>query len=622
MARKKTPAKQEVQEVTKSTPAATDKKTAEQAAGSASKQLLKKTAEFYGIPEEEATLEMAFNMMYSQDIDQTAEKITKGQSRERAKQAADKIITAAKEITGKNDLTWAELSEICREKTAPLNEKLEAIRNDPTLKRSVETTTKAVNQLEIFIKSEEFKKLQRGIESIRTTIKENREYFAEIGKRAKELNDLIPFIQIVIKENYPGGITVDDVLEQCSISGEPETDIARDILDKARQRATSYDEGTQTIEAVAETIADLPRIKRDLPVYLTTFRSRPTDIFPFWDKKQASIDDRANTAFIEKFDTKLFIENYAEIVANLSVSTDKLLKYALYEFTRNNSKKTSINCSIVFDLRDFAYHQGYDVYPHDNSDREKKRANKTLDKVRDRVNKDLDILFSLSVSWKSKDNRTKDPHDFNRVRLVTERGQIKNGIVYFSFAPPFAQLLVNRNIQGQYPAKLLLMDNRKATAYKLGNKLFEHFYMDNNVIQGTNDILQVKTILPYTGLATFEEVQQKDRGHWVERIKEPLENALDELTQTELLGDWEYTKAKKEPLTDAEAAGICDDYFYFEALYIHFTPYDELDQHERIEKKKQQIEKAQKRKERRKQAAIKKNIKRKSDKERGEEGES
>ena len=290
------------------------------------------------------------------------------------------------------------------------------------------------------------------------------------------------------------------------------------------------------------------------------------------------------------------------------------------QFTKNNDflhKKGNIDCSVCFDLRDYAYLRGYDVFPHNNTDKEKRRANKKLDKVREEVNKNLDLLFSLSVSWKDKESKTsKDKHDFNRVRLLSERGQIKNNVVYFSFTPVYAAYLANRNIIGQYPAKLLGMDSRKPTPYKIAKKLFDHFFIDNNIINETNDILSIKALLPFSGLATFEEVQEKDRGHWIERIKEPLETALDELTQMEILKNWEYCHEKKKPLTDREAQEILD-YYDYEALYLHFTPFDELNQSERIEKKQQRIEEAAERKEKRKQAAIKKNIKKKADKEKG-----
>jgi hypothetical protein len=64
--------------------------------------------------------------------------------------------------------------------------------------------------------------------------------------------------------------------------------------------------------------------------------------------------------------------------------------------------------------------------------------------------------------------------------------------------------------------------------------------------------LKVITLLEETTLPTYEEVV-KTRKSWEERLKEPLENALDHLTQINFLKDWRYCKPKGETLEDADA---------------------------------------------------------------------
>ena len=356
--------------------------------------------------------------------------------------------------------------------------------------------------------------------------------------------------------------------------------------------------------------------RKELPAYIPIIKGKPTDLFAFLRKDKAIMNGFADDAIIEAFNVEYFIANYNEVVAGLSISADKLLSYAKYLFTVNNDfrhNKDAINCTISFDLKDYAYRCGKDVFPHDKTEKEKKRASKRLDKFRESVNRDLDLLFSTSVSWRDPAAKNKDKHDFYRVHLFESRHPIKNGIVTFSISSTYAAYLASRNIIGQYPSKLLLMDNRKDTAYRIAKKLFDHFFIDNNIIKGTNDILSIKALLPYTGLASYEEVQKTDRGHWADRIKDPVEAALDELKYMEILEDWEYTREKKQALTDAEAEAI-EDYYEYEALYLHFIPFDELDQRERIEKKRQQIETAKERKEKRKQDAIRRNANKKSGK--------
>lgn len=619
--------------------------------------LINKAAEYYGRPAEETTLQDAFEML---EQDQTEEEIA---------EEKEIIIKAAEEITGKAaaDITGADINS--------------AINNVPLFSLSGEALDLITNAMG---KSEGFRQLAATVAESVASITQSPEFkaLAEIGKataemmaniatHSSELAETLQKAQDFTESTFPyialeiaartghrdiKYLSLDDIeelintdenfekelnaaLDNFSFDGTPETDFAREILEAANKRKSTLEENKEVIEAItsiAESVnnatdtekaeivkRELPALKQALPVYLKVAKGLPTDVLLYADKKTASIDDFTKVATLKTHDLSIFVENYESIISNLSINTDKLLNYAIYHFTKNNDfrNKKEINCSVIFDLRDYAYMLGYDVFPHNNTDKEKKRANKRLDKARENVNKNLDLLFSLSISWKDDSKRTKDRHDYNRIRLISERGQIKNNMVYFTFTPAYAAYLVNRNVIGQYPAKLLAMDSRKTTAYKIAKKLFDYYFIDNNIIHGTNDILSIKSILPFSGLASYEEVQKKDRGHWIERIKEPLEAALDELTQLQILSDWEYTHEKKRALSYDEAAAIID-YYEYEKLYLHFTPYEELDQQERIEAKQQRIAAATERKAKRKQAAINQNIKKKANKEINAQGKT
>ncbi|MFR2021447.1 MAG: hypothetical protein ACLS6G_13625 [Christensenellales bacterium] len=66
----------------------------------------------------------------------------------------------------------------------------------------------------------------------------------------------------------------------------------------------------------------------------------------------------------------------------------------------------------------------------------------------------------------------------------------------------------------------------------------------------------------------FDEVQKTDRGHWENRIKTPLETALDSCVRAGVLDGWEYCGAKKAKLSDSEVD--IGDYATFIGLYVRF----------------------------------------------------
>lgn len=337
------------------------------------------------------------------------------------------------------------------------------------------------------------------------------------------------------------------------------------------------------------------------PNYFPMAHGKATDALAFMSSKTAEVNPITKTATINRFDVQLSILKFEELHATLGISTDKLLSTAIATFTQRNDfrRKESgkLDREVTIPLREYAELLGYDVTEHSTStpeeaEAEKKRAKNQLDNARKAIKKDLLTIQASSLTW---EERVKGKaRDFESISLVTRVG-IRNGEIRIAFSPEIAEYLAQKNLITQYPTKLLRISGRKPTAYYIGRKLSEHYNMDNNQIRGTHDRISIKALLPVTDLATYEEVQQRDRGHWVERIKEPLEQALDELTKEEILKDWEYTHAKGVPLTDEEARSITS-YSDFESLYLHFTPADTVDHTDRLQAKKDRKEKQAKKK--------------------------
>lgn len=315
------------------------------------------------------------------------------------------------------------------------------------------------------------------------------------------------------------------------------------------------------------------------PTHIPIPYSTPTNALAFINQKQAQIDYISGDAIIDHFGVKVIEEKFKDRKDKLGISTDKLLSTALALFAQNNDfsrgSKTANNRRVVIPLREYASKLGYDV--------EEKSA---LDNARKKVKKDLDVLYSISFEWEEVIKGKLE--SFTSVRLLSAK-EYKGGNIAITFTPEIADHLVSRGIITQYNTGMLRIDERKPNAYYIMRKLEEHYNIDANQLSHRHDRIKIEKLLEYTTLPSYEEVQEKDRGHWIDRIKEPLEESLDYLTKEGLLKDWEYTHAKGVPLTDEEASTITD-YNTFSNLYLLFAPAETVDHTERQEKRKAERE--------------------------------
>ena len=191
----------------------------------------------------------------------------------------------------------------------------------------------------------------------------------------------------------------------------------------------------------------------------------------------------------------------------------------------------------------------------EEAEKEKRRIKNLMKDVRGKINDQLDVLYSLSLSWSEKKGRVSDYQD---VRLLQRKG-VKRGMISIQFSDDIARYLLCSYVM-QYPEALLSIDERSPRAYRVGYKLAYHSSVRRNIERGTADIISVSALLDACGdIPDFDEVQKTDRGHWENRIKTPLETALD---------GWEYCGAKKAKLSDSEVD--IGDYATFIGLYVRF----------------------------------------------------
>ena len=172
----------------------------------------------------------------------------------------------------------------------------------------------------------------------------------------------------------------------------------------------------------------------------------------------------------------------------------------------------------------------------------------------------------------------------------------KNDRIIFTISDIYA-LYLNTNQLSQYSYKTLgLGSQRNPLPFYLALKMQNHYFHDGNRSRGTYNILAVKTLLEFCEdtLPSYELVQEKDPGHWIRRIREPLETALNEMQGIGFL-EWSYCKAGLAEATPQEISTT--DYRKWRGLYITFRLLEEPDQTKRLEHKQQRIEAARAKKE-------------------------
>lgn len=436
-----------------------------------------------------------------------------------------------------------------------------------------------------YIKSHTKKELLADAEEIINAL-EKADFLAEIANWAKHISKREDSFSEMLKKYHT------ESYENCYLFISHKVEVQLNAL-------AGDEKATAKIQALTEKRVSLWYIKPN-PAFLPMAHGTATDALAYMNTRNASIDPITGNATIEKLGVQLVILKLKELRGALGMSTDKLFSTAVATFTQQNhlehAKPETLKREVIIDLKNYAQLLGYDVLEHETTtpeeaEREKKRAKAQLDNARKAINKDLDILHASTLTWREPIKGKTG--DFIRISLVSQT-RISNGKIGIAFTPEIASYLADKNIITQYPTKLLGLDNRNHTAYYIGRKLSEHYNIDNNQIKGTHDRLSIPALLAVTDLPTYEYIQKTDRGHWVERIKEPLERALDTLTQEGILKDWKYTHARGIDLTEEEAYNITR-YEDFSKLYILFSPADTVDHTERITKKQKAKAEAKKR---------------------------
>jgi hypothetical protein len=245
----------------------------------------------------------------------------------------------------------------------------------------------------------------------------------------------------------------------------------------------------------------------------------------------------------------------------LLINADKLMKCALIAFARANStpgKAKNEAPSVYgfsFSLADIANRMGYTgVFPilredmtPDEIAKEKKRANRQLDKARAKISPALHLLRDAALTFKEKRPNEKELHDWEDIGILGRAG-IRNGYINMELTVTMGTYLYQCGTLSRDNCAGLRIDDNHPNAYREYEKMTQQWNNPNNWSRGTNNRtpnynrLKAKTLLAVSNRQTFDELRQTDRGHWRERLKESLENDLEYLVKIGLLKTWSYDR--------------------------------------------------------------------------------
>lgn len=205
------------------------------------------------------------------------------------------------------------------------------------------------------------------------------------------------------------------------------------------------------------------------------------------------------------------------------------------------------------------------------------------------------LLYALSVNIEDRETGS-----FRMRRIVQAAdyiaGKGRKPYATITYTDDYFKHLKNTQQIMQYHAKLQQIPNNKPHAYNFAKAFDTQKRRNAGKPEGIENKLSVLTLLKKSGLPRYDKL--KDKGQASQRIIMPFITALDYLEEDIQLFTYEFQHPKRgnnsTELTDEELDKLYHDYSFFTGLMISVTWYDEPDYQHLVERKKEQIKKAEK----------------------------
>ena len=240
----------------------------------------------------------------------------------------------------------------------------------------------------------------------------------------------------------------------------------------------------------------------------------------------------------------------------IGVGTAKILRYAIAEFTKQNhsdAPKDKLNRLVHLDIKDFAEANGVDI-----------TSKKAMENFRAKLRKNLETLRQAGLKWTEKINNKEKA--FTSLSYIQKFTVVTTNVFDIEFSNDMGEYLTSLPLI-QYPRALYGLDDKNFNAFAMGEAMCIHYSMDKNIMRGTAGKLKVETLLKCTSFPTMEELK-KHKWSWELLVKEPFENALDELTHCGFLKDWKYCYEGGIEISDEQA--LPENYAEFISRIVFF----------------------------------------------------
>ena len=281
---------------------------------------------------------------------------------------------------------------------------------------------------------------------------------------------------------------------------------------------------------------------------------------------------------------KFTIENFDKF-QTWGVSTKKMFHAAIAYLTSANyyrGNDGAINPTVEISVIDYGEACKYQLTPRvmatpEEQAEEIRLVEGRIKEFKKSVRRDLSDIASILIT--GEETRGKKKYDYQAMRIISSHS-IRKDTIRINFDVDAARYLVSAYIM-QFPRALFAHDNRKPNAYNIGWKIAFHNGLDQNHAAGTECTLSVKSLLEAAPeIPTIEAIKARGQRNWKDKIKKPLEIALDENITVGYLSKWEYRDPKTGQTYTAETAQPLSWAQYYR-LMVDFAVIDAPDQTER-----------------------------------------
>lgn len=401
---------------------------------------------------------------------------------------------------------------------------------------------------------------------------------------------------------YPEGKTTigyyDIVWEAWGAEGAAITSRYRSVIAKALMASIGREDEHQDAaegELIGERVGDIiDRLLLDPPQALNILSQKYLPMLngsPSNDLMQVTKRDFVSDGFTKKATLttrdghKITVEHFDKLQGVLGTSAKKILDTALLYLASGNyyrGNRETVNPFVEIPLKEYGEANGYQLTPRtmdtpEEQEAENKRVKERTRELKKNLRRDLHDISDTVWSWEETRGRNKG--DYKDIRLISNHG-IEGGYIQVEFSATAAAYFVSSYIM-QYPTALLRHDNRKPNPYIVGRKLAFHNGNDQNRAAGTANTLSVKSLLQATpDIPEYDTIVSRGQRNWRDKIKKPLEDALDENVAIGLISKWEYRDPSSMATYTAETSKSLR-WSQYNRLMVDFIMVDAPEQIER-----------------------------------------